>query len=680
MLYRKSTTKSEKPIYTKTDVSSWGKKLEWILRFTEKRTTVETKDGDVFFIFGQKNRGYVHGDHVAITPTRKWSDGKLPEARIDRLIRRSVESILVEMRFFKGKKKFWVIDEFGGMTVECDENSKISPKNGDLFLAKFLDNTKVNIISYFWNRQNQDTEETIILFRNGARILWPDNFTNLTVPEKKKYGTVDSTDFDSCWNLESRIPSEEKIQLTKWFPLCKNINTKRIDFRSWLTITIDGADAKDLDDAISVAKYENGDTLLAVHIADVAEYVEDGNMIDQEARLRGTSIYTPGKVIPMLPEILSNDRCSLHPGEPKEVLSILMRMNELGQILESQITEWLIESDHRATYDEIWEKKWNPNISENWENMLLSLWETYETLTKRRKKEGKILFETTECYFTMDAERNVIDIKKRSRNDAHMLIEECMVLANEEVAKWCVGKKLPFLSRIHSAPGDEQEKMIAEIMERKNFPLEPRHIRDHLEKAKDPSELYRLSRLLLPKMSKARYEDIPDRHFGLALQYYAHFTSPIRRYPDLLVHRIIKKYLRKELSIEEKSRYTREMKKWWRNLTECEKRAEMIERAIDSLMMCRYMKDKVGQSFPGIISGVTESNIYVELENGVEGSIFLGKNQKTLKIDPVRGSLKNTLGKEVYIIGQSVSINIKSVDMNTRRIEMNFSENLLTWY
>lgn len=264
------------------------------------------------------------------------------------------------MRFFKGKKKFWVIDEFGGMTVECDEHSKISPKNGDLFLAKFLDNTKVTILSHFGNRSDQDTEETIILFRNGARILWPENFVNLKIPEKRKYGTVDSTDFNSCWNLESRIPSEEKINPNKWFSNHKYGNINRFDFRSWITITIDGADAKDLDDAISVARYENGDILLAVHIADVAEYVEDGNMIDQEARLRGTSIYTPGKVIPMLPEILSNDRCSLHPGEPKEVLSILMRINTLGQVLESQIIEGLIESDHRGTYDEIWEEKQNP--------------------------------------------------------------------------------------------------------------------------------------------------------------------------------------------------------------------------------------------------------------------------------------------------------------------------------
>lgn len=313
------------------------------------------------------------------------------------------------------------------------------------------------------------------------------------------------------------------------------------------------------------------------------------------------------------------------------------------------ITEGLIESDHRATYDEVWELKDQSESQESWKCILPTLWETYEILKKRRAKEGKILFETTECYFTMDADRNVIEIKKRTRNDAHMLIEECMVLANEEVAKWCVAKKLPFLSRIHSAPGEEQEKIIAEIMGKSYNPLEPRHIREYLERA-DPTELYRLSRLLLPKMSKARYEDIPDRHFGLALTYYAHFTSPIRRYPDLLVHRIIKKYLNNELTSEEKVRYTKEMKRWGKNLTECEKRAETVERAIDSLMMCRYMSDKVGQSFSGIISGVSESNIYVELESGVEGSIFLGTKQKSLKLDAISGSLRDATGKEVYRI------------------------------
>lgn len=204
------------------------------------------------------------------------------------------------------------------------------------------------------------------------------------------------------------------------------------------------------------------------------------------------------------------------------------------------------------------------------------------------------MFESTECYFTLDEKRNVLNIKKRERNTAHMLIEECMVLANEEVAKWCVREKLPFLSRVHTIPGEEQRKIIAEILENNSLRenIEPRHIREYFEKIQDPKEYYRLSRLLLPKMAKAAYEELPKRHFGLALTYYAHFTSPIRRYPDLLVHRIIKSQLHNTLG-RSKSRYTQEMKKWGKSLSEKEKKAEEIERAIDALMMCRFMSNKI---------------------------------------------------------------------------------------
>lgn len=360
MPYRKFTKHTKKTSYKNTGDTSRNEKIpqknfEGILRFTEKRTTVETHDGEIFFIFGQKNRGYVHGDLVKITPTRKGNDGKLPEARIDRLIRRSRESLLIEMRFFKGKKKFWVIEEFGGMTVEIEGEIDIAPKNGDLFLGKFKTENKFGIISLFGNRENKDTQETIILFRNGARVLWPEHFTSIKIPKKHEYAKSSLSEFESFWNLDCLFPKEKKISDRDLFPMLKNGSEERRDFRNWLTITIDGADAKDLDDAISVARCVDGDILLAVHIADVANYVTDGNDIDHEARLRGTSIYTPGKVIPMLPEILSNDRCSLHPGEPKEVLSILMRVGKNGEVKESLLTEGLIESDHRATYDEIWE-------------------------------------------------------------------------------------------------------------------------------------------------------------------------------------------------------------------------------------------------------------------------------------------------------------------------------------
>ena len=204
---------------------------------------------------------------------------------------------------------------------------------------------------------------------------------------------------------------------------------------------------------------------------------------------------------------------------------------------------------------------------------LLNFYTLYQILETRRKKEGKITFETTECYFHVDEKRMPTKISKRDRHDAHMMIEEFMVLANEEVAKWCMREKLPFLSRVHEKPGTEQSKLIAEILENTSLidSLTPRHIRDHLEQAKDPSERYRLSRLLLPKMSKAVYGDSPKGHFGLALSYYAHFTSPIRRYPDLLVHRIIKSHLHGTLSGNKRAEYTKEMKKYGKLLSEREK-------------------------------------------------------------------------------------------------------------
>ena len=269
-----------------------------------------------------------------------------------------------------------------------------------------------------------------------------------------------------------------------------------------------------------------------------------------------------------------------------------------------------------------------------------------------------------------------------------------MVLANEEIAKWCATKKIPFLSRVHEAPSAEKTREIQEIIaisttDRQPWfiaisqdiwtwgEVTPHDIRKVLEKAREEGDLYRLSRLLLPKMAKAVYKDAVDRHFGLALKYYAHFTSPIRRYPDLLLHRMIKKYLHGELP-KEKSIYEKGMKKWWLSLSEKERSAEDVSRTIDALYMCRYMSDKVGQPFDGVISGLTESNIYVELESGVEGSIFLKWGHNTIMkwwiiLDSIRGALIDRKWKILYQIGQSIVVKIREVDMINRRIEMELS-------
>lgn len=452
----------------------------------------------------------------------------------------------------------------------------------------------------------------------------------------------------------------------------------RLDLRLWPTMTIDWSDAKDLDDAISIARYEGGDYLLWVHIADVAEYVTEWSELDTEAYLRGTSIYTPGRVIPMLPEILSNDRCSLHPGGPKLTLSILMRIDAAGYVKESFVTESIIESMEKGIYDEVW-KEMQKGKFENFSSL-------YTILTKRRAKEWKILFETTECYFDLDDERNIKNIRKRERNDAHMMIEEFMVLANEEVAKWCQTKGIPFLSRVHDAPSAEKTREIHELISIDTSDrhgdiisvdvgkeeITPHTIRTILEQARLRGDLYRFSRLLLPKMSKAVYQDKKHRHFWLALEYYAHFTSPIRRYPDLLLHRMIKKYLHTELA-EKKGEYVKNMKKWGLSLSEKERSAEEVSRSIDNLYMCRYMSQYVWQSFDGVVSWLTESNIYVELESGVEGSLYIGKwaaKKVHLTLDSVRGALIDKNGNIAYIIGQPLRVKIREVDIGNRRIEM----------
>ena len=722
-------TPSRKYYQQREKISSLGSGKGKIF-FSEKRITIETEDGTLYYVFHTKALWYTHGDLVEYTITRPSKDGKLAEVKPTKLIKRSNEELLMRISNSQGKVVYRILESLGGSKVVCE----VVPEqlsDGDIFIVRFIGNGIVTILRYFWSEKDPRIMEEIIFFRAGVRLSWPETFNRLKIPEAPKLNTVnDYFDFDQL------LPNGEKISNQKLFTKISIYNRERLDLRHWSTMTIDGADAKDLDDAISIARYENGDYLLGIHIADVAEYVEEGSDLDHEAYLRGTSIYTPGRVIPMLPEILSNDLCSLHPGSPKLTLSILLHIDSIWQVKESYVAESVIESMNKWIYDEVWEDLQKISHGENlWneqslgEEILSVRWERenkgqsgevflpskllkacghksivnhysarlnafhflYKILEKRRKNEGKILFETTECYFELDEERNIKNIKKRERNEAHMMIEEFMVLANEEIAKWCVIKKIPFLSRIHEAPSAEKTREIQEIIALSTTDhdlwfisiredlwiwgdITPHDIRAILEKAREDGDLYRLSRLLLPKMAKAVYRETIDRHFGLALKYYAHFTSPIRRYPDLLLHRMIKKYLHGELS-KEKSTYEKNMKKWGLSLSEKERSAEDVSRAIDALYMCRYMSDKVGSHFEWRISWLTESNIYVELPSGVEGAVFLkwGNTPKItwwLILDSTHGALIDRKWKILYQIGQSIDVKIREVDMINRRIEM----------
>ena len=381
-----------------------------------------------------------------------------------------------------------------------------------------------------------------MLIAQNIPTAWPESFATLQFEKKQWIPTA--LQKTSPISL-SQIRPDTFLEIPHdSFPYAQHDTEIRTDFSSWYTFTIDGSDARDLDDAISIAQYLNGDYLLGVHIADVARYVLAGSELDREARSRGTSIYLPNRVIPMLPEILSNERCSLHPGEKKETLSCLMHIEKkTGRVKHVDIQSGLIESRHRGIYENIWEQYQSLHAPSNpHEHSIQLAFDLHALLTRRRKKEGKIFFDTEEIHFIF-SEDTVVGTTPRERNDAHKLIEECMVLANEEVARWCSKRQIPFLSRVHEAPPLEHRETIAAIIGKKSTDITPKDIETYLSGIDDPHLLYRSMRLLLPKMAKAVYSDRPSQHFGLALEYYSHFTSPIRRYPDLITHRMIHAYL-----------------------------------------------------------------------------------------------------------------------------------------
>lgn len=587
----------------------------------------------------------------------------MAEVEILSLVSRSRDPLLARIISKKWKQYLKVIPEQGNLEVPYFQKDTTYSED-TIVSIRFGMNDRVEIVSIFWQEGDIDIDERLILWLARARTEFPQNVIQESEDIKKEASIIDTS--------------------------------TRVDFRDWYTLTIDGSDAKDLDDAISIRQEKNGDYTLAVHIADVAEYVTEWSAIDREAIMRATSIYTPGKVIPMLPEILSNDLCSLHPGTMKLTLSCVMTVNPQWYVKHADIVEGMIESQHRGVYDDIYQIMENNPLDKNiWLHGSIALAKKlYHILEKRRRKEGKITFESTEVYFDFEkwnSSTGIIKtpthIKKRERNDAHKLIEEFMVLANEEVAKWCHHHGLPFLSRVHGLPGNEQTEIIQSILrniaidqfwlsgkgnkilpknQKWTLVLEPTHIREFLESIHDPIELYRYSRLLLPKMAKATYSDTPFRHFGLALEYYSHFTSPIRRYPDLQVHRIIKEKIQWKLSNERITHYKTLLKRIARTCSERERGAEDIERAMNSLYTCRYMSDKIWKTYTGQISGLSEFALFVELENGIETTLYLARGR--YNINAMEWILTTPSGKKLGTIGEQVQIRIESVNMAERRV------------
>ena len=456
----------------------------------------------------------------------------------------------------------------------------------------------------------------------------------------------------------------------------------RLDLRHLQTVTIDGEDAKDLDDAISLTK--EGDIYhLGVHIADVSNYVQYNSALDREALKRGTSVYLADRVVPMLPERLSNGICSLNQGEDRLALSCLMDINEKGKVVSHQIAETVINVDERMCYtdvkniledtDEEAKKRYDALIP-----MFFMMKELSGILRNSRHHRGSIDFDFPESKIILNAAGKAIDVKPYEANVATKIIEDFMLMANETVAQEYCTEEIPFVYRTHDNPDPEKVESLLTLLHNQGVKIQkakeeitPKEIQQIIESIEGLPNEAMISRLVLRSMKQAKYTTECSGHFGLAAKYYCHFTSPIRRYPDLQIHRIIKDNLRGRLMREGRTEHYAEiLDEVARQSSVCERRADEAERESDKLKKAEYMSYHLGEEFEGIISGVTGWGLYVELPNTVEGLVHVNTLRDDYYIfDQESYELRGEMTKKVYKLGDMVRVRVADADKMLKTVD-----------
>lgn len=485
--------------------------------------------------------------------------------------------------------------------------------------------------------------------------------------------------------LSETEPLSDQIEITeeerKW----------REDLREVPMVTIDGEDARDLDDAVSLKKLDDGYEL-GVHIADVSWYVREGTALDQEAYKRGTSVYVTDRVVPMLPKKLSNGLCSLNEGEDRLAMSCIMRMDPQGRILDHRVVESLIRVDHRMSYTNVQyilegsrlpqeernaEQQAAMDQYDDWVETFCQMAELASLRRQMRTERGALDFEVQECKFQMDPYGYPREIELRQQNEATHLIEEFMLAANETVAREYDEKKIPFMYRVHPNPDEERVRDLGMQLRQLGRPLkgaangrlDPGAVRKLLDGLWG-EEKSMVSQMILRSMKQARYSSLREGgHFGLAAPYYCHFTSPIRRYPDLVVHRMIKACLRGQMSLE----YVKKQREWMdgaaAHCSFTERRAQETEWDVEKYMKALYMSDHLREKTRGVVSGITERGLYVELPNTVEGFVPVEKlTGDYYALNRKMGALVGKRTGKVYMLGQAMSVCVEKVDMDTTMI------------
>lgn len=560
-------------------------------------------------------------------------------------------------------------------------------------------------------KRANETVTGIIHLKKGVPVLYPDNrriYAHIHITENgenindgeraaaeiteyssdKVYGRIiailgEKDDLSGCIDgkiLSSGIRSEflgEVKAEARGLTIGEEDFNGRLDLRGELIFTIDGDDARDFDDAVSIARTENGNYILGVHIADVSHYVKPGTELDKEAYRRGTSVYLADRVIPMLPEELSNGLCSLNPNEDRLTLSVIMEIDKNGGVVRHTIEKTVIRSKERMTYTNATRllEENDTELRKRYAHILPSLYdmrELAEILFEKRKKRGAILFDFPESLIKVDKDGRPTGIEKAERGISNGIIEEFMLCANETVAEFAYWTDLPFVYRVHEQPS--HEKITAFNNFARNFGLtvkggkdgeiHPKSLQAVLDAVKDTPEEKIVASTMLRSLMKAEYKTENLGHFGLSAKYYCHFTSPIRRYPDLAVHRALKNFIGGNASGRTDLYETAS------HSSECEAKAEQLEREVDDMMKAAYMSDFIGGVFDGTVSGTTGFGMFVELDNSIEGMIRLeALKGDYYEYDEAHGALCGKRTGRVYRIGDKVRVAAVSTDIQAGTID-----------
>ncbi len=469
--------------------------------------------------------------------------------------------------------------------------------------------------------------------------------------------------------------------------------SRRKDLRDLTTITIDGADAKDLDDAISIERLENGNFKLWVHIADVTHYVKEGSPLDKEALKRATSVYLVDRVIPMLPRRLSNGICSLNPKVNRLTMTCMMEIDMNGGVVDHQLSETVIKTNERMIYadvSDILEGVDRPELKqyEYLYDTFKSMEELAKILRAKRERRGAIDFNFPEARIIVDEDGRPTEIRRADRRIANRLIEEFMLAANETVAEHMHWLDLPFVYRVHATP--DEEKIVAFNKFIHNFgffvkgaqgEIHPKAVQNLISKVEGKPEEHIISKMMLRSLKQAKYSPANDGHFGLAADYYCHFTSPIRRYPDLQIHRIIRELLQNKLHPKRVEQLTSIVEYSSEQASEQERIAEKAERETDDIKKCEYMLDYIGEEFEGTISSVTSFGLFIELDNTIEGLTRMNLlDDDYYYYDEENMQLVGERTKNTYRIGDKVVVRVERVDVDAREIDFFILEKLSSAY